>query len=441
MVESTAPERLAVEEEVLPPNYNWNARAFALDIAMFTVGVNFASSTTVIPSLIAKLSDSAMVVGLAGALSSGAWLLPQLLIASAITRLPRKSPIVVRTAWLSRPIFLLITLAVGLWGQRFPTAALIAILAGITIFFFFDAIVSVPWFDLLGKTIPARRRGRVLGISEILGGLGGIGAGLAVRFVLSDDSPWGFPTNYALLFGAATASFLLSAVGLTLIREPQSPPQGESVPSMREALALLPRILAHDCPFTRLVIVRILAGFATLAGAFYILYATEALHLSLEATGVFLSAQVVGSLTTGLLMSTLQDRLGPLVHLRVMLGMMAMPPLIALGMGPLYRLWGNGVFYPYLLIYFFLGLSTSSVGWPYFNWILEYSEEGHRPLYIGLLNTLGAITMLAPTLGGWIVSTVSYPAAFAMGAAFALLGLAVTLALPSTRRKRKAMSG
>jgi len=139
-------------------------------------------------------------------------------------------------------------------------------------------------------------------------------------------------------------------------------------------------------------------------------------------------------------MSTLQDRLGPLVHLRAMLAMMAMPPLIALGMGPLYRLWGSSVFYPYLLIYFFLGLSTSSVGWPYFNWILEYSEEARRPLYIGLLNTLGAITMLAPTLGGWIVSAVSYPAAFAVGVAFALLGLAVTLALPSTRRKRKAVA-
>jgi len=436
-----APERLPVEEEVLPPDYNWNARAFALDVSMFTVGVNFASSTTVIPSLIAKLSDSAMIVGLAGALSSGAWLLPQLVIASAITRLPRKRPIVVRTAWLSRPVFLLIALAIGLWGQQFPTAALIAVLAGITIFFFFDAIVSVPWFDLLGKTIPARRRGRVLGISEILGGLGGIGAGLAVRFILSDDSPWGFPTNYALLFGAATASFMLSAVGLTLIREPQSPPQGESMPSMRQALALLPRILTYDRPFLRLVVIRVLAGFATLAGAFYILYATEVLHFSLEATGAFLSAQVVGSLTTGLLMSTLQDRLGPLVHLRAMLAMMAMPPLIALGMGPLYRLWGSGVFYPYLLIYFFLGLSTSSVGWPYFNWILEYSEEARRPLYIGLLNTLGAITMLAPTLGGWIVSAVSYPAAFAVGVAFALLGLAVTLTLPSTRRKRKVVAG
>jgi len=440
LAESNPPERLAVEEELLPPNYTWNARAFALDVSMFTVGVSFVSSTTVLPSLIAKLTDSAMIVGLAGALTSGAWLLPQLVIASAITRLPRKSPLVVRTAWISRPIFLLIALAIGLLGQRHPTAALGAVLAGITIFFFFDAIVSVPWFDLLGKTIPARRRGRVLGLSEILGGLGGIGAGLAVRFILSDGSPWGFPTNYALLFAAASVSFLLSAVGLTLIREPQSPAQGEQMPSMRETLALLPRILAHDRPFLRLVIIRVLAGFATLAGSFYILYATKALNFSPEATGAFLSAQVVGSLTTGLLMSTLQDRLGPLVHLRAMLAMMVMPPLIALGMEPLHRLWGNGVFYPYLLIYFFLGLSTSSVGWPYFNWLLEYSEEGRRPLYIGLLNTLGAITMLAPTLGGWIVSAISYPAAFASGVAFALIGLMVTLTLPSTRRKRKAVA-
>lgn len=441
MAGSKATQRLPVEEQALPPNYAWNVRAFALDISMFTVGISFVSTTTVLPSLIARLTDSAVIVGLAGGLTSGAWLLPQLVVASAITRMPRKRPVVVRTAWLTRPFLLLIALAIWLFGQRQPSLALAGVLVGFTAFYLFDAVVSVPWFDLLGRAIPAQRRGRLLGTAEILGGLGGIGVGVAVRFILGESSPWPFPSNYALLFVAASFFLVFSSIGLTCIREPEVSASTATVPSLREVIGLLPRILVHDHPFLKLVAVRVLAGFATLASSFYVLYATKALGFGLQATGDFVSAQVVGSLTAGLLMSSLQDRLGPLVHLRTMLAMMALPPLIALGMGPLHRLWGQGVFYPYLLIYFFLGVSTASIGWPYFNWILEYSEEARRPLYIGLMNTLGAITMLAPTVGGWIVSTVSYPAAFVAGLAFAVVGLMISLALPSTRRVRSASTG
>jgi hypothetical protein len=75
------------------------------------------------------------------------------------------------------------------------------------------------------------------------------------------------------------------------------------------------------------------------------------------------------------------------------------PPIIALITQPLAGALGQAALYPYLALYFFMGLELGSIGWPFFNWVLEYAPETWRPIYIGLLNTFAALVMLAPTLG------------------------------------------
>ncbi|OGO05471.1 MAG: hypothetical protein A2Y73_07495 [Chloroflexi bacterium RBG_13_56_8] len=170
-----------------------------------------------------------------------------------------------------------------------------------------------------------------------------------------------------------------------------------------------------------------------MANAFYVLNATRRLGLGIDVAGLFVSAQVTGSLMSGILMGTVQDHLGPLVHMRVVGICATLPSLLALGTEWLPGLSGHVVLYPYLLIYFFLGLSMASLGWPFFNWIMEYTEETRRPLYIGVSNTLVALTMLAPALGGWIVSTFSYSAVFLLSFTFALMALITSRRMPSTR--------
>lgn len=429
-----ASPRLALEEPD-PPHFRWNAPVFMLESALFTIAMSFLGTTTILPSLILKLSGSSVIVGLASGLQGGAWLLPQLLVASAIAHKPRQMPIMRRWAWMGRPIFLLVAFILWRWGLQMPGLALAAVIGGVVAFFAMDAVVSVPWFSVLAKTIPATRRGRLLGIGQMLGGLGGVGAGMVARYFLGEDSPLRFPENHALLLTISAIVFLLSAIFLSAIREPEASQISENVPSMGAVLKSLPGILAQDRHFVRLIIVRIIGGFAGLASSFYVLYATRHLGLSDAAVGLFLSAQVVGSLTAGLVLGATQDRWGPLVNMRALIVLSMVPPLLALGAAPLQRLAGQGVLYLYLLLYFFLGIYASSAGWPFFNWILEYADETRRPLYIGLVNTLGAATMLAPTLGGWLVEALSYPAAFAAAIVFALTAGALSLALPSTRRQ------
>lgn len=428
-----SPARPALDDP-LPPHYAWNVRMLVADSALFALAMSFVGTTTILPSLLVKLSASEVVVGLASGLIGGAWLLPQLFVASAMARVRRLVPIMAAGAWLSRPLFLVMALVIAFFGRTAPNATIVVLLIGFTIFFALDAVVSLPWFQFMGKALPPRRRGRVLGLSQSLGALGGIGAGVAVRFILSPDSPWSFPNDYAILFALACFCLLGAALALTLLREPPSALSDQETPSIREVLALLPRILVDDRPFRRLVQVRLVAGFVSMASAFYILYATRKLGLGIEVTGLFVSAQVLGSFVSGLVTGFVQDRLGPLAHLRVMITLSIIAPLLALASGPLARILGQGVLYPYLLLYFFLGLYVSSPTWPYFNWILEYVGEARRPVYIGMINTLGAITMLAPAIGGWIARQVSYPAVFGTAILFAAMAFALSLRLPDTRK-------
>jgi hypothetical protein len=339
----------------------------------------------------------------------------------------------VLSAWLGRPILLLVALGIALTGATRPDLARIIMMGGFFLFFVADGIGSVPWFEILAKTIPARRRGRVMGTGQVVGNLLGMGGGVVVSWALSEGSPLAFPLNYAVLYALGGVVLLFGAVSLSLSIEPEAPPTPKDAPSVRAVLAQMPGIVAHDRPFALLIMVRILSGFVFMAGAFYILHATKTLGLSLDVVGTFIAAQLAGSLVAGLLMGLVQDRWGPLVHIRLVLVISAASPLIALALGPFTAVLGPAVLYPYLVLYFMLGISMGSMGWPYFNWILEYADAARRPVYIGMINTLSAIVMVAPILGGWVAGFGTYVAVFALAMGFAVLGYLLSLALPSTR--------
>ena len=415
-------------------DYRRNAIAMALDSSLFFMAMSFVGTTTVLPAFLATLTESELVIGVGSGITRGAWLLPQLLVAGLVTRLTHRKPLIVGAAWASRPILPLIAFIVWRYSAVAPNTTLIVVLSLFFLLFVVDAVVSVPWFDHMARTIPPERRGIVIGTGQVMGGLGGIGAGALVAYVLSEQSRWGYPENYALVFGIGGALLMLSAVAISFLSNPEcKPKEGEHTPTLRETLASLPGILTEDRPFRRLVAVQLLAGFVGVSSAFYILYAQRVLAFGEAEIGLFVSAQVVGSVSAGLLLGYIQNRWGPLIHVRIQIIIGLLPPILALLSGPASLVSYEAARAVYLALYFVLGVYIGGFSWPFFNWILEYAPEPRRPLYIGLMNTLTATTMLAPALGGWIVSAVSYPAVFALALTFAALALGTSVGLPSTR--------
>ncbi|MCE5259382.1 MAG: MFS transporter, partial [Chloroflexi bacterium] len=374
---------MSTADSVPPKNYKHNALVIGGESTLFSTGISFISASTVIPTLVAQLTNSPVLVGLAAGLPSGAWLLPQLFVAAWIARFRRKKPVVVGACFASRPFFILIGLAVGFFGNSRPGLALAALIICQVLFYIGDAVASVPWFDLFAKTIPPRRRGRVLGISQITGGIGGILVGIAVRYILGSNGPWPYPWNYASLFFFAGGILLIGAFLLSQVREEPSELPDDTPPSIGQVLASIPDILHNDRPFCLMLVIRLVAGFISIATAFYVIYATKSAGLDSGVTGLFLSAQVVGTLIAGMLMSTLQDRFGVVVYMRVIIAVAALPPILALITGLFSQQLGSAVIYPFLVIFCLLGIYLNSIGWPFFGWILEHAPEHKRPLYIG----------------------------------------------------------
>ena len=117
-----------------------------------------------------------------------------------------------------------------------------------------------------------------------------------MRAILSKDGSLAFPANYALLYGCASVMIFASAIALSVIREPAADASSKEVLPLRQVLGQLPGIITRDRHYRRVIIVRILGGFAGMASAFYVLNATGNAGLTREAAGLFVSAQVAGNL-------------------------------------------------------------------------------------------------------------------------------------------------
>ncbi|GAF92708.1 unnamed protein product, partial [marine sediment metagenome] len=67
-----------------------NALAFIGESTWFGLGLVFASTTTLLPEFVSRLTGSAVLVGLIISLTEGAWRAPQLLFANRLANKSRK---------------------------------------------------------------------------------------------------------------------------------------------------------------------------------------------------------------------------------------------------------------------------------------------------------------------------------------------------------------
>lgn len=187
-------------------DYRRNFTAIAGDWISFLVGMAFVNYTSVVPSLVNQLTDFAPLIGLVTTIANGAWLLPQLIAAHYVTNRERKKPYVMATGLAGRPMYLLVALAIFLTGDTYPWLILALFFLAETVFTIADGLSMVAWFDIISKSIPPTKRGRLYSTGQIGGGLLAIAAGLVVRLILGPRGP-AFPYNYGLLF-LLSAAFL-----------------------------------------------------------------------------------------------------------------------------------------------------------------------------------------------------------------------------------------
>ncbi len=406
---------------------NWIA--FIGDYLGFGIGLIFANTTTTLPAFAAELTDNKMLIGAVSSVWAGGWLLPQIFAARYLSSKPRKYPTMIIGQLIGRPAFPLFVVWLLAGGARYPELTLALFLIAIVIFMSTDAVVALAWLDMFGKAMPPQKRGRLIGLGQVITGLVAVGAGALIQRLLGPAGP-GFPMNYAIIFGLASVGFAVSTVACALIVEaPEAVPAKR--PSLREYVPQLGRLWRTDRRFNRITLVRLLSGIGSLATSFYVVYATDWLGLPPAAIGLFAGAATVGTAVAGLLLGLVADRHGSQRVVQVVTWAHFLAPVLALlcHLG----VFGASVGVVYPLLYVLLGIYEGSMMLGFLNFVLEIAPPGQRPTYMGLTNTLSGVLIVLPVLGGFLLQRTSYPVLFATAAVGTLAAAVLALGLTNPR--------
>jgi hypothetical protein len=417
-----------------PPEYRRAFWAFFGDMLFFGIGMSFMSRSTVLPSLVRRLTGSAPLVGLVETVCNGAWLLPQLAVARFLASRPARRPYVVWPAFFERLLFVMAAPMLLLLAVPYPAAATVLLFVILGSFFASDAVASVAWFDLLTLSLPPAARARLIGLSQMLSGIVGIGCGILVGRILgSERMP--FPAGYALLFVLAGSSLLCSLAAFVTIREHQAPAVASPAPISVFARELL-RLLRTDRQFALVVGVRLLVGASGMASPFYILFALDELRYGQESIGFFTAAQVAGGILSSLAMASLNQKHGTRAVIRLCAALALSAPIAALlTLGLRGSLSAGGLEWVYALVFVALGALSNGGLAGFMSYLLEFAPAENRTVYVGLANTLNGIVLVMPFLGGWLLQASSFPVLFAATAVVSALGFLGSLRVTEPRHR------
>jgi len=372
-------------------NLPWNFSVNLIDITFITLAFSIISRETITPLLISNLTDSKIAIGLVPAIYSIAYYLPQLFAANHAERLKRKLPFVmVVGGLLERVPYLFAGLAILLFAEGAPIAALLCIYLVIGLGALGNGVATPAWFSMIGKVLPVNRRGIFFGLSEGLGTLMGIIGAFFVGRVLDE---MGYPLNFATLFLVAAVFMGISWIGLALNREPESPIVKEHIP-FSHYFRRLPAILRENHNFRRFLLSYSISRLSTMGVGFFIVFGNENFELSGADVGLLTAILIGSQAAMQLLLGWLADRQGHKANLTISGFALAIAALLALGATDLVGL---------MPAFVLLGVGLASDHVSRLNIILEFAVPEDQPTFIGLTNTLLApVVFLAPIFGGWL---------------------------------------
>ncbi|HEY1015663.1 MAG TPA: MFS transporter [Herpetosiphonaceae bacterium] len=382
------------------------------DGAFFGGATGFASFVTVIPLFVSTLTSSALIIGLISAIHAVGWQLPQLLTANRVARLRRFKPMVLMMTLNERLPFAGLAL-IAWFAERLGGAALWLTLALLVWQGLGGGLTATAWQSMIGKIIPARRRGTFFGVQAAAANLFASGAAVLAGIMLERIAS---PLDWALCFGIAAVLMMVSWGFLAQTREESAEPAGAPL-SQREFWGSVGGVLRNDPNFCWFLLTRFASQFATMASAFYTIYAVRRFGMGEEMIGALTAVFLLSQTVANPLMGWLGDRFS---HRLMMEGgaLAAAASALIAWLAP-----GPGWFFAAFAL---AGVANVAFWTTALAITLEFGSLEQRPVYIGLANTMTAPgTILAPLLGGWLADTAGYGGTFATAVAGAIATFAI----------------
>ncbi len=393
----------------------------------------FVDASTVLSAFIYRLTQSDIMVGLTGSMMTAGWMWPQLLVSNLLEHRPRKMPYYA----LGMSVRVLAWLTISYCTVRIGAGNPL-LLAGCFLGFYFLSssamgVSTLPYMDIVSKSIAPNRRARFFSLRQVFGGFFGIWVGFLVRamlgreeeftgilgwitqsfktltlFLISSiglfDTELGFPSNYALLFLCSVIAAFLSFISFLGIREPIHPVNAKRQPIWQH-LKQGPHFLRTDKNYRRFIFFRIGTHFASMASPFYVPYALEVLGVSEATIGFFIVCSALSGVVSNAMWGYIGEKYGVRWLLIISAGLMSFPPIIAFSSEML----PVSLHVPaYLLIFTIGGILANGVMVGFMSYMLNIAPPRSRPSYIGFMNTLLLPASFAPTIGGLLVRRIGH---------------------------------
>jgi MFS family permease len=396
------------------PNLRFNFTVNVLDGAFFGLAIGFASFGAIIPLFLNQFTSSAALIGLIPAIHVAGLQLPSMFTVGFMARQKRFKPWVLLISINERLPFLFLGLLAWMMNQIDANPAAALVLALLVWQGLGGGFGMVAWQSMLVKVLPPRLRGTFFGVQaaafNILAAVSAVISGYWL-------DTYGPRLGFTLCFTTAFAALVISYIMVALTREPDEFPPEEETPAPQGIVQISMReILRRDANFRWFLAVRMLAQFAMMGAAFYILYAVLNYQVSKTIAGVLTSTGMITGILANPLMGGAGDRWG---HYRV-LGAGFVAALLSAATA-----WLSPAVGWFYLVMILASVANVAIWTTAMAMTLEFGRPAERQAYIGLSNTLIApATILAPVIGGWLADWSGYSLTFLVSTLFGLVTVA-----------------
>lgn len=373
------------------------------------LGDELASPKTVLAWVLAFVAAPVYLVGLLVPVRESGSMLPQLFIAAWVRRLAVR-----KWAWVIGSLLQAAAVA-GIALVAFSLEGAVAgwsVIGLLVCFSLARGLCSVAHKDVIGKTIPKTRRGRLNGFSASLSGMLAIAVGLFFIGLGEGTAP-----VYATLLGGAALLWVAAAAQFSFIREEPGAIEGGGN-AIAEAVARL-GILKTDVTFRNFVIVRALLLCSALTAPYFVILAAQYSDLaSASMLGLFIVANGLAGSLSAPFWGRMADASSKQVMVRAawITGGLGLAMVLIVGFIPPWR--DSAWLYP--LAFFLLGIAHSGVRLGRKTYVLDLASGNRRTDYVAVSNTVIGVVLLAAGLVGLLAALIS---ALGVVLVFSLLGI------------------
>ena len=403
-----SPESAAVGPSEADVGFNF--RLLLIHGMLGQTGFRLLGAPTFLPTYLSLLAGNNSVVGIARAVQSLGMSLSPYIGAWMVEHRTRVKRLGILFGGAMRLQVLFLALAALLLSRQ---QALVVVWLVIGVWGFVSGLQMVTFSFIISKTIPAHRRGRLLGLRNATAGLTLLVVSAAGGWLLER---YGFPLGYGWTFLLA---FVLTALGLVaflFMREPDTYDR-RLRSGLLSRLADVPGLLRSEPNFARFVLARVFATAARGALPFYVLYVGEQFGLSGTRLAVLTILYTIAESQGALLWGLLSDRTGFRIVFLGALGTWAL--------GNTAILYGTSLTSAYA-VFILVGAGFSGFMLASQNLVLEFGNQADRPMRIAATNGIAELVGVVSYLGAGLLSDTA-PLSWIFAASIGLMAVAAAV--------------